>query len=276
MKFTACLIMLLQSENSQNINDDSKGWFVEFLQNNPSIILSILTGVLLPLGLIYLNNRNNIRIKKLENQLNLDSKRLDKELTEESNKDEIIKNQERVVYASLSKILFDVQQLHVSLSGTCIDKNCIDNALEKFDNSIVKYHEEIANNMLYMSSKVINLIYEFYSIISDLKVNLKEFNDIQEFQMAHVSVYMHSIELSEVLIKIQEEFISKDEKLKSEFNESAQEMMKYCCGRKPPIEEFEKFKELYKKVNPNYEEEEIQHLDRRYGQKPVANNIYKA
>ncbi|SEA78199.1 MULTISPECIES: hypothetical protein [Flavobacteriaceae] len=259
---------LLQAETTENVAEkipNDTGWFVQFIQDNPSIILSIVTGLLLPLGLVWLNNRNNVRIKKLENKLNLDSKKLDKELSEEIDKKGIIQNQERVVYSSLSKILFDVQQLHVSLSGTCIDKNCIDNSLEKFDKSIIKYHEEIANNMLYMSSKVINYIYEFYSIISDLKVNLKEFNDIQEFQMAHVSVYMHSIELSEVLIKIQEEFISKDEKLKSDFDESAQEMMKYCCGRKPPQEEFEKFKELFKKVNPNYTEDEIYQLDRRYG-----------
>lgn len=260
------LLIFLQTTNKVQIatNQNGSNWFLDFIEKNPTIVLSLLTGVLLPLGLVYLNNKNNIKLKKLENQLSLDSKKLEKELNQDDKKSEIIKNQERIVYASLSKILFDVQQLHVSLSGTCVDKNCIDKSLEKFDMSLLKYHEEIANNMLYMSSRVINLIYEFYSKISDLKVNLKEFNDIKEFQMAHVSVYMNSIELSEKLIEIQEEFISKDEKLKGDFDKSKQEMMKYCCGRKPPKEEFDKFLELYKKINPNYKPEEIQLLERRY------------
>lgn len=240
-------------------------WFLQFIDKNPTLIVTILTGLFLPLGLVYLNNRNNIKLKTIENKLLLETKKLDKQLDEDSKKRRD-KGQERMVYASLSKILFDVQQLHVSLSGTCIDKNCIDKALEKFDGSISKYHEEIANNMLYMPSKIINLIYDFYSKISDLKVSLKEFNDLKEYEMAHVSVYMHSIELSEILIDIQEEFISKDEKLKSDFDKSAQEMMKYCCGRKPPKEEFEKFMDLYKKVNPNITDEEIELINTRFGE----------
>ena len=262
MKVTFLIYTLTQNTNNL-IEEKKHGWIIEFIKENPTVVLTIITGLILPLGLVYLNNRNSIKL--LENELSLNSKKLDKELNEEAKKEEIIKAQERIVYSSLSKILFDVQQLHVSLSGTCIDKNCIDNSLEKFDKSIIKYHEEIANNMLYMPSKIINLIYEFYSKISDLKVSLKEFNDIKEFQMAHVSVYMYSIELSEILIKIQEEFISKDEKLIHDFDESKQEMMKYCCGRKPPKEDFLKFKDLYKKINPNYTESEIENLDRRYG-----------
>ena len=108
------IIGLFIQTSTNSIEENADGWIIEFIQNNPSVILSIFTGLLLPLGLVYLNNRNNIRLKKLENKLSLDSKKLDKELNEDTNKKEIIKNQERVVYSSLSKILFDVQQLHVS------------------------------------------------------------------------------------------------------------------------------------------------------------------
>lgn len=264
------LSIILQVSNPTNLQtqtntENATHWFIKIIQDNPSLFLSLLTGVILPLGLVFLNNRNNVKIKKLENQLSLDSKKLEKELSGEKKRSEIIKNQERIVYSSLSKILFDVQQLHVSLSGSCIDKNCIDSSLQKFDNSILKYHEEIANNMLYMSSIVINDIYNFYSKISELKVSLKEFNDLKEYEMAHVAVYMHSIELSEILIRIQEEFISKDEVLKKDFDNSKQEMMKYCCGRKPPKEEFEKFVVLFKKINPNHTKEELELLNNRFG-----------
>lgn len=239
-------------------------WILDFIDKNPTLIITILTGIVLPLGIVYLNNRNNIKLKNIENSLLLETKKLDKQLLEDSKKGDIIKGQERMVYASLSKILFDVQQLHVSLSGTCIDKTCIDKSLEKFDISISKYHEEIANNMLYMPSIIINNIYDFYSKISDLKVSLKDFNDLKEYEMAHVSVYMHSIELSEILINIQAIFISKDENLKKDFDKSKQEMMMYCCGRKPPKQEFEKFMILYHEINPNLTSEEIRILNKRF------------
>jgi len=127
--------------------DVKQNWFEILLENNPGVITILLTGLILPLALIFLNNRNSIKLKKLE-----------KDLENSNKKEDIIKNQERGIYASLSKILFDVQQLYVSLSGSCVDKNCIESSLKKFDESILKYHEEIANNMLYMPSNIINYV----------------------------------------------------------------------------------------------------------------------
>ncbi len=136
-----------KSSNSSNID---KGWFEILLINNPGLITIIITGLFLPIGLLWLNNRNSRKLIELE-----------KQLEEKYNGNYEIKNQERSIYSSLSKILFDVQQLHVALSGTCIDKNCIENAVLKFDDSITKYHEEISNNLLYMPSIIINNIYKF-------------------------------------------------------------------------------------------------------------------
>lgn len=232
-----------------------KNWFEILLTNNPGIVTILITGLILPITLVYLNNRNTVKLKKIE-----------KNLENENKKEDLIKNQERNVYASLSKILFDVQQLHVSLSGSCIDQNCIESSLKKFDESIIKYHEEIANNMLYMPSSVINFVYEFYGKISDLKVTLKELNESKDFDMAHVSVYMYSTELADILINIQEEFLQKDEKLKAEFDKTAQEMMKYCCGRKPPEELFNRFIEQYQKIKPSITQDDIDRLKKRYKQ----------
>jgi hypothetical protein len=245
------------SANSVNgkIATIDKNWFEILLENNPGVITILITGLVLPLALVYLNNRNSINLKKLEKELENDHK-----------KDDIIKNQERGVYAALSKILFDVQQLHVSLSGNCVDNKCIENSLTKFDESIIKYHEEIANNMLYMPSSIINLVYEFYGTISDLKITLKELNESKEYEMAHVSVYMNSIELANILISIQEDFLQKDEKLMGEFDKTAQEMMKYCCGRKPPEELFNRFIEQYKALKPSLKEDDIEKLRRRFNQ----------
>lgn len=226
---------------------------ITLLTEKPEILVTVLSGFLLPIILVWLNNRYNLKQKDIEKQLEL----------KYSTKNDL-KNQEKAVYSSLSKILFDVQQLHVSLSGTCIDENCINNAVTKFDASITKYHEEISNNLLYMPSKVIDKIYKFYSKISDLKITLKGFNDSKNYEMAHVSVYLDSTELAEILIDIQDFFIQKDEILKKDFDKTQQEMMKYCCGSKPPKELFDKYLVLLKQSKPNMTDEEIERMTVRW------------
>ncbi len=193
------------------------------IENNPGLFNIILTGLLLPIGILWLTNRHSRKLKEIEKQLDI-----------KYNSKDDLRKQEKMVYSSLSKILFDVQQLHVSLSGTCIDNKCISDAIQKFDSSVTKYHEDISNNMLYLSSKAINLIYSFYIDISQLKLELKELNDRKAFDMAHVSVYYSSQSLADTLISIQEIFIKERDDLKVEFDKAQQEMMKYCCGTEPP------------------------------------------
>ena len=224
-------------------------WFEILLEKNPGVVTIFLTGIILPLGLVWINNRNSIKSKEIEKQLDEKYK----------GKDDI-KNQERAIYSSLSKILFDVQQLHVALSGTCVDKNCIEHAVVKFDASLTKYHEEISNNLLQMPSVVIDSIYKFYGKISDLKISLKEFNDSKNFEMAHVSVYMYSTQLAETLIEIQEILIAQNEALVKKFDKTQQEMMKYCCGRKPPKELLEKYIDIIGTLKPTIKKEEIDQL----------------
>jgi uncharacterized membrane-anchored protein YhcB (DUF1043 family) len=205
------------------------------IENNPGLINIILTGVILPLGILYLTNRNSRKIKEIE-----------KELDVKFRSKEDLRDQEKKVYASLSKILFDVQQLHVSLSGTCVDDNCIVDSIKRFDSSIQKYHEDISNNMLYLSSESINRIYEFYNFIGELKIELQELNQKKNFDMAHVVVYYSAQRLAETLIELQEQFISERSELKVQFDKTKQEMMKYCCGTEPPPELQEKYESLRK------------------------------
>ncbi|RFC54043.1 hypothetical protein [Brumimicrobium aurantiacum] len=212
-------------------------FWTSIIENNPGLINIILTGVILPLGILYLTNRNSRKLKEIE-----------KELDVRFRSKEDIREQEKKVYGSLSKILFDVQQLHVSLSGTCVDNNCINDSIKRFDSSIQKYHEEISNNMLYLSSSSINKIYEFYNSIGELKIQLQELNEKKEYDMAHVVVYYSSQELAESLIHLQEQFITERSDLKVEFNKTKQEMMKYCCGSEPPKELKEKYESLKKNL----------------------------
>lgn len=223
--------------------------FLDFLFKNPSIIPLILSGFFLPLILVRMNLKSNEKLKKIE-----------KEIESKHRTNEDVREVEKAVYASLSKILFDVQLLYVALSGSCIDKNCLEEAVKKFDESIVKYHGEIASNLLYMSSGIINLIYKFYGKISDLKIELKEFNESENYQMAHVAVNIGSVELASIVIEIQGTFVEGNKYLENKFNKTQQEMMLYCCGRKPPKELFDQYVLLLKQIKPNLTDDEIDNL----------------
>jgi hypothetical protein len=187
----------------------------------------------LPFGILFLTNRNNRKLKRIEKNLDIQYK-----------PKEDLRAQEKKVYASLSKILFDVQQLHVSLSGTCVDANCIVDSLKKFDQSVSRCHDEIADNMLYLSSAAINLIYRFYSKIGELKIQLQELDKRKEYDMAHVTVYFSSQVLADSLIDIQELFTNQRSDLKIQFDRAQQQMMRYCCGEEPPTEFKKRYEDL--------------------------------
>ena len=207
------------------------------IENNPGLITIFLTSVLLPITILWLTNRNNRKLKEIDKNVDLKFKA----------KDDIIV-QEKKVYSSLSKILFDVQQLHVSLSGTCIDTSCILDSLKRFDESISKCHTEIADNMLYLSSASINLIYGFYNTIGQLKIQLQQLEKQKEFTLANVTVYYYAQNLADTLIEIQDLFISQRSDLKVEFDKLKQEKMRYCCGQEPPKELKEKYEKLKKEM----------------------------
>jgi len=97
------------------------------LEKNPGLVNILLTGVILSFGILWLTNRSNRKLKEVEKNVELKYKTKDD-----------LREQEKKVYSSLSKILFDVQQLHVSLSGPCVDANCIVDSLKKFDTSVSK------------------------------------------------------------------------------------------------------------------------------------------
>lgn len=122
--------------------------------------------------------------------------------------------------------------------------SCIVDALKKFDTSVSKCHTDIADNMLYLSSETINLIYHFYNTIGQLKIQLQELDKTKEYSLANVTVYYSAQSLADTLIQIQELFISQRSDLKVQFDRLRQEKMRYCCGQEPPKELKEKYEQL--------------------------------
>jgi uncharacterized membrane-anchored protein YhcB (DUF1043 family) len=188
---------------------------------------------MLPLGILWLTNRHSRKQKEA-----------DKSLENKFNTREGQRHQEQIVYSSLSKILFDVQQLHSTLSATFSNDGYIADAIKKFDGSVAKYHGDISNNMLYLSSPVINLIYKFYNQVNELKRELTELNEVKAFDVASVSVYNSSQGLAETVIQVQELFIKELSILKVHFDKTQQEMMKNFCGSPPPDTLMEKYRSL--------------------------------
>lgn len=215
----------------------NESWIITMLESNPGLMNILLTGVILPISILLITNWHTRK-----------SKTLDKELDIKYNSKEDIRQQEKSVYASLSKLLFDVQQLHVELSGSCVDEDCINRAIEKFEKSGTKFHEEIAENMLYLSSKVIDDIYRFYNKMSDLKIRLREFNSSKNFDMAHVLVHYLSRDLATILMDIQDRLLKKRSDDEIEFDRTMQEMMLYCCGHEPPQELKDKYLNLIEQL----------------------------
>lgn len=203
-------------------------------EKNPGLLNILLTGVLLPLGILWLTNRHNRKQKETE-----------RSLENKFNSKVNLRQQEKIIYASLSKILFDIQQLYISLSGTCGEDDCIAKAVKKFDEAVTKYHGDISNNMLYLSSPVINSVYKFYKQMSELKIELKELNEKKEFEMAPIPVFYSSQLLADTIIEVQEIFMKERPDLKVQFDKRQQEMMKSICGI-PPSATIKKKYELLK------------------------------
>ncbi len=66
-------------------------------EKNPGLLNILLTGVMLPLGILWVTNNHNRKQKEIE-------KALENKFISKIN----LRKQEKIVFASLSKILFDV------------------------------------------------------------------------------------------------------------------------------------------------------------------------
>lgn len=203
------------------------------LDKNPGLLNILLTGVMLPMGILWMTNRYNKKLRETEKISDL-----------KNNSKENLREQKKMVYSSLSKILFDVQQLHATLSGLCNDPACITNAVKKFDESVSKYHGVISNNMLYLSSSAINQVYTFYRQINQMETELGEINERKSFDMAKVSVFYSAQALADTVIAVQEIFVKERSDLKVQFDRTQQEMMKQFCGASPTEEYKKKYEQL--------------------------------
>ena len=203
--------------------------------------------VILPIMILWITNRNARKQKEKDQEFELKKLKASKELDTSSELSLKRKSHENVLHSALIKILFQVQKLHISLSGKCVDYTCIDNAVDEFQNEFTKQQALISQNQIYLNSFITNRLYKFYNLLGELLVELKEIRDSNQFEIAIASVYNYSIHLAEEIIEIQENLASKRKELKNQFNKLKVPYFKSCCGQEPPPEIKEQYERIRKK-----------------------------
>ena len=212
--------------------------WLTFFSDHPEIIVTILSGFLLPIILVGLNNRYNLKRKAKEQEIEREYKFDDEQL-----------NHEKIIHSSLVKILFEVQKLYISLScDPEQEKDCIVDATKDFQTCFAKYQGIISDNQIFLQSKVVNELYKFYNTVGEILIELNQIRASGERGIARICVYDRSQELADTILNIQEIFISKRKKLFGDLKVIREEMKEFntCCGPPPPGELRDKYDKVMK------------------------------
>ncbi len=207
------------------------------IKNNPGVVTTFITAFLLPIVMLLITNWQTIRLKKMD--ISKEKIALGLDVSSSSIK------QENIVYSSLIKILFEVQKLHIELSGKCsIDFTCISKAVENFQIKFSEYQEIISDNQIYLKPKVTNELYGFYQELANLLIELKEIENQKKYDLAVVSVFSHSQVLANIILNIQKELSYIQKELKYKVKEEDMYNFIYCCGKKPNEADIQKYREM--------------------------------
>lgn len=219
-------------------------WWSILLEKNPGVVTIFISSFLLPVIILFLTNRQNRKVKELDSKTNLDKIKAEKDFQFEFDAKSQQRNHESTVHSSLIKILFEVQRLHIELSGDCVDYACVQRAVESFQSAFAKYQAIISDNQLFLSSAIINHLYAFYRHLSELLIELQSLKQAEKVDLAIVSVYNASRALADEIIAIQEVIVKRRNDITTEFDKAHLEMMRNCCGRAPRPEVMEQYNKL--------------------------------
>ena len=202
--------------------------------------------VILPIAILWLSQWWTKKQKKDDQDFELRKIKETKTIETEHQQTVDKVNHEKIVHSSLLKILFQVQKLHISVSGSCIDNACIDNAITDFSKSLEQYQNIISDNQLHLTSTTTNNIYRFYGLIGELLIELREIRDKKLFELAIVSVWEYSQQLADCILEIQDELVQKHKDLLDKFNKLEMPHFRDCCGLEPPPELKTKIEQIRK------------------------------
>ena len=201
---------------------------IKLIENNPNVLGTLMSVFLVPVAIVFLNNRHQRNIKMVEMESQMALKKLEKELDQKDNKHKSAESQEDLTYAALTKILFDVQMLYADLSVPSCNDLCVNDSLTKFRNKLYEHQSEIANNQLQLSPKIIDIIYKFYRLISNLTIDLINNKD-KSLNISLRCVSGYSEKLADTVIEYQKEIlIQRHKEVPVELNNMVN--FRSCCG----------------------------------------------
>lgn len=213
--------------------------FKDLITEHPELVVTIFSGFLLPIILVWLNQRYNLKSKEKE-------KEIERSFT--FNREHV--NHEKVIHSSLIKILFEIQKLYINLSCDSDHDSCITDAVKEFQKDFSKYQGIISDNQIFLKSKVVNELYKFYNKIGEILINLNEINKTKEHELARVCVYDGAQDLANFILNIQEVFLSKRKSLYGELKIIRTEMKDFqtCCGPPPPGELRDRYNKVMREI----------------------------
>ncbi|MBK7339686.1 MAG: hypothetical protein IPQ10_08730 [Saprospiraceae bacterium] len=203
--------------------------------------------VILPIFILWMTNRNARKNREIEQEFELKKLQKNKELDVDYSIELNRKKHHIIVHSALVNILFDIQKLHISLSGHCSDVSCIDDAMKEFQNKFTEQQAKISEYQIFLSSNITNRLYKFYSLLGELAVELREIKESKQFEIAIASVYNYSVRLAEEIIYIQNEILAKRKELNSDFNTLELPYFRSCCGQEPPDNIKQQYENIRKK-----------------------------
>lgn len=216
----------------------------EIIKTNPGIVTTIVTTLCLPIILLIITNRQSRKQKEMEQKFEIEKEKLKKKLELGIDPENTKKIQENTVYSSLIKILFEVQKLHIELSGNCVDYKCLEKAVESFKAKFSQYQEIISENQLYLKPKITNDLYDYYQTLGNLLIEIKEIESNKKYELANVSVYFHAQQLAQIVLRIQDGLSELRIDLNYKVNNDELWNFVNCCGRPPKKEDVEKYKDM--------------------------------
>lgn len=218
----------------------------DILKNNPGIITTVVTALFLPIILLVVTNSQTRKQKDMDQKFEIEKEKLKRQIELGIDPENTKKIQENLVYSSLIKILFEVQKLHIELSGNCVDYKCLEKAVDSFKPKFSQYQEIISENQLYLRPKVTNDLYDYYQTLGNLLIEIKEIEIEKKYELANVAVYFHAQQLATIILRIQNGLSEIRKDLNYEIKN--EDLMNFvnCCGRPPKKQDIEQ----YKKINP--------------------------
>jgi hypothetical protein len=220
---------------------DWKSLLAVALTTNPNVLTVLCTALALPILILLLNNSQNRKLKFIDAECARQKEDRDKQRSE----NEVRREKEAHVYGSLLQILFAIQTLHarLSLPNASRHEDFIDREFEHLDSVVRKNQEKISDAQAYVDAKLIGVIYEVYSTVTEMQLELRNLQLLKDSKLALLPcVVEHSIRIGEATAKFHQATLKERT---PEMIEATRALVR-CCGRPATIEEQATYERLRK------------------------------